>query len=106
MIFSIAAGMPSGVSTRPTEVNYVSATNSRGLELKVSFDDVGHTRPWYQALHVLMPYGHLDEGDTIDVVLGDRSQGSPGLKVQSCAIATGLRKPYKLRQTAHAWGAW
>jgi hypothetical protein len=32
-----------------------------------------------------MPFGHLDEGDTITVHLGDTSQGSPGIRLQSCA---------------------
>ena len=69
----------------PGAGNYVSATNSRGLPLRVTYDPGGHTRPWYQALHVLMPHGHLDEGDTIAVALGDTSGGSPGVTVQSCA---------------------
>ena len=69
----------------PCAANYVSATNSRDLPLRVTYDANGHTRPWYQALHILMPYGHLDEGDTITVVLGDRAGGSPGVTVQSCA---------------------
>ncbi|MBN34677.1 MAG: DUF3604 domain-containing protein [Rhodospirillaceae bacterium] len=69
----------------PDAINYVSATNSRGHPMRVSYDDVGHTRPWYQALRILMPVGHLDEGDTITVLLGDTSQGSPGMAVQSCA---------------------
>ncbi|MBT7611740.1 MAG: DUF3604 domain-containing protein, partial [Rhodospirillaceae bacterium] len=62
-----------------------SASNCRDLPMIVSFNDSGHTRPWYQVLQVVMPVGHLDESDTITVVLGDTSGGSPGLKVQSCA---------------------
>ena len=69
----------------PAAANYVSAANSRDLPLRVTYDPGGHTRPWYQALHVLLPHGHLDEGDTIVVALGDRSGGSPGVTVQSCA---------------------
>ena len=69
----------------PAGGNYVTATNSRDLPMIVSFNDSGHTRPWYQMLQVVMPIGHLDEGDTITVVMGDQSGGSPGLKVQSSA---------------------
>lgn len=69
----------------PVAPNYVSATNSRGLPMTLSYSDVGHTRPWFQALSVLLRCGHLDEGDTVTVVLGDRGGGSPGLKVQSSA---------------------
>jgi len=85
VVFRFTADWGQLQANEPDEINYVTASNSRGLKMNVSFDDLGYTRPWYQALRIVMPYGHLDEGDTITVVLGDRSAGSPGLKVQSCA---------------------
>ena len=75
LVFRFTADWGQLQTADPTGVNYVTATNSRDLPMIVSFNDSGHTRPWYQALQVLMPIGHLDEGDTISVVLGDVSGG-------------------------------
>jgi hypothetical protein len=85
LVFRFSADWGQLQTEDPKAVNFVSARNSRDLPMSVRFDDSGHTRPWYQVLHLLMPIGHLDEGDTITVVLGDCSGGSPGLKVQSSA---------------------
>ncbi len=85
LVFRFTADWGALQTDDPRGVNYVTASNSRDLPLKLRFDDAGHTRPWYQVFHILIPIGHLDEGDTITVVLGDRSGGSPGLKVQSSA---------------------
>jgi hypothetical protein len=85
LVFRFTADWGHLQTNDPTGVNYVTATNSRELPMIVSFNDSGHTRPWYQVLQIVMPIGHLDEGDTITVVMGDRSGGSPGLKVQSSA---------------------
>lgn len=69
----------------PTSHNYVTATTSAKAELAVKWLGVeGGTRPWYQVLNIRPHHGHLREGDTITVVLGDQSQGSPGLRLQSC----------------------
>ena len=43
----------------PTAPNYVTATASNGVPLRLSFDDNGHVRPWYQALHVFVSHGFL-----------------------------------------------
>jgi len=69
----------------PTKQNYVTASTSAQAELDVKWLGVeGSTRPWYQVLNIRPHHGHLREGDTITVVLGDKSQGSPGLRLQSC----------------------
>ena len=67
----------------PKALNYVTASSSNGVPLKLHFDMDGHQRPWYQALTVHVTKGYLREGDTITVVYGDRGEGSPGLRLQS-----------------------
>ena len=67
----------------PQGLNYVTATSSNGVPLRLAFDENGHQRPWYQALTVTVTRGYLREGDTIKVVYGDTRQGSAGLRLQS-----------------------
>jgi len=67
----------------PKGLNYVSATSSNGVPLRLHFDVNGHQRPWYQALTVTVTSGYLREGDAITVVYGDTREGSPGLRLQS-----------------------
>ncbi len=67
----------------PAGLNYVTATSSSGVPLRLKFDVSGHQRPWYQALTVTVTRGYLREGETIRVVYGDTSGGSPGLRLQS-----------------------
>jgi hypothetical protein len=67
----------------PKAVNYVSAYASNGSPLKLSYDSVGHQRPWYRALTAQLRGNGLREGETITIVFGDRSEGSPGLKLQT-----------------------
>lgn len=86
----------------PTAPNYVSAEAGNGARLDVRYDPFGHVRPWDQALIVRVMDGCLAEGDTIVIRLGDRSGGSPGLRLPTFrhdafvlrafvdAIATGI----------------
>ncbi|WP_421879628.1 hypothetical protein [Pacificispira sp.] len=67
----------------PTAPNFVTATASNGTPLKLSFDSSGHMRPWYRALTIFVHKGFLREGDTIVIVVGDTSGGSPGHILQS-----------------------
>ena len=67
----------------PAAPNYVTARSSNGVPLKLSFSANGHVRPWYQALSVHVSKGLLREGDTIEIVVGDTSGGSPGHVLQS-----------------------
>ena len=69
--------------TDPAGLNYVTATSSNGVPLNLSFNANGHQRPWYQALTVTVSKGYLREGDRVEVVIGDRSGGSPGFRLQS-----------------------
>jgi hypothetical protein len=68
----------------PAAENYASVTCSRaGSEFETFFDPRGHKRPFNAVAVVRLKKGPLYPGDTISVVLGDTTGGSPGLRVQS-----------------------
>ena len=70
----------------PADYNYVSAGTDGRAEL---FPDVSRSgissRPREKCLTLLVTHGYLAEGDTIAVIFGDTSRGSPGLKLQTFA---------------------
>ena len=70
-------------TTDPKAPNYVTATASNGTELTVEYRARGGQRPRNKALDVVVSHGCLREGDTITVVFGDTSGGSPGTFVQT-----------------------
>ncbi len=74
-------------TTRPADYNYVSATASTGARLSLVYGKTAHQRPWFKALTVRLHGGYLREGDTITVVYGDTSRGSPGLRLPTLADA-------------------
>jgi hypothetical protein len=67
----------------PTAHNYVTAHCSTDSRLSVVYAKTGHQRPWFRSLTVRLHGGYLREGDTITIVFGDTSGGSPGMKMQS-----------------------
>ncbi|MGI9318691.1 MAG: DUF3604 domain-containing protein, partial [bacterium] len=67
----------------PTAHNYVTANCSTDSKLSVIYAKTGHQRPWFRSLTVRLHGGYLKEGDTITIVFGDISDGSPGMKMQS-----------------------
>ena len=67
----------------PEGFNYVTARASNGSRLQVVYQDGSEQRPWYRSLRVTVRGEGLYEGDSITVVFGDRSEGSPGLKLQT-----------------------
>ncbi len=68
----------------PTGYNYVTATTSSGVPLGVEYSRYGTMpRPRWKVLTIRVRGGFLREGDRIEIVFGDTSQGSPGLKLQS-----------------------
>ena len=88
--------------TDPGAINYVTATSSSGVPLRLAFDENGHQRPWYQALTVTVSKGYLREGDRIEVVFGDRSGGSPGFRLQSfCESAFAFKVLADVCATGH-----
>ena len=88
--------------TDPSALNYVTARSSNGVPLRLAFDAHGHQRPWYQALTVSVSKGYLREGDRIEVLLGDRSAGSPGIRLQSfCESAFAFKVLADVCATGH-----
>ncbi|MBI1386621.1 MAG: DUF3604 domain-containing protein [Rhizobiales bacterium] len=93
----------------PAAPNYVTATASNGVSLELHIEPYPHQRPWYNGLRITVVRGYMEPGDTITIVLGDRSCGSPGYRLQtfseSCleflvlvdACATGVFLPLPSR---------
>lgn len=68
----------------PAADNYASVRCSReGARFECNFDPRGHKRPFNAVVVIRLAAGPLYPGDTITVVLGDTSDGSRGLAVQS-----------------------
>ena len=71
---------------RPEEPNFSTVrTSNRESIVKARFDRKGHIRPWSSALIIDVVEEALSPGDTITVVLGDRSEGSAGMRTQTFA---------------------
>ena len=70
-------------SENPTDYNFVSAKTNTGARLSLTYANTGHQRPWFKSLTVKLHGGYLSEGDTITIIFGDRSGGSPGMKLQT-----------------------
>ena len=62
---------------------FVTVEASNGAALETRFDYKQNTRPWDRTLYIKIVRGFMREGDTITVRLGDRRQGSPGLRTQT-----------------------
>lgn len=69
--------------TRPEAPNYVTVEASNGVGLDVMFDPRLNIRPWTQTLFIRTKSGFLRAGDRITVRFGDRSGGSPGMRMQT-----------------------
>jgi hypothetical protein len=68
----------------PRAENYVTASANNGATLSVSYSRRGvSARPRWKALSIAVSGGYLSEGDTITVVFGDTSGGSPGMRMQT-----------------------
>ncbi len=67
----------------PAAPNYVTARASNGSKLVLEYQNGGEQRPWYRSLTITVRGDGLYEGDTVTVTYGDRSGGSPGLKLQT-----------------------
>lgn len=71
-------------TTNPAAENYVSVSTDGESNVSLTFDQTGQ-RPWMRILTVHVRGGYLKQGDTITVVIGDTSNGSPGWKMQTFA---------------------
>ncbi len=67
----------------PRAMNYVTASTSNGAKLQLCWEPYGHQRPWDKALRLSVQGGFMRAGDTITIVYGDTSGGSPGYRLQT-----------------------
>ncbi len=79
--FASDAGRPQ--FDRPGAPNYCTASASNGTKLLVEYHPRGAFRPWFKAIRVNVMRESLREGDTITLVLGDRSQGGAGWRTST-----------------------
>ncbi|MEM6480778.1 MAG: DUF3604 domain-containing protein [Pseudomonadota bacterium] len=69
--------------TDPAAINYVTARASNGVALELYAERYPHQRPWYNGIRITVKRGHMSPGDTITIILGDQSAGSPGWRLQT-----------------------
>lgn len=67
----------------PKWANYTTITASNDAVLEFHYDPKGNVRPWDRTLYIKVVRGFLREGDSITVIFGNRSQGSPGMRLQT-----------------------
>ena len=70
-------------TTDPDAYDYVTAHTSTGARIRLDYSGTGHQRPWFKCLSARLHGGYLREGDTITIVFGDTSAGSPGMRMQT-----------------------
>jgi hypothetical protein len=68
--------------TEPSAPNYTTVEASNGASLEYWVDRL-NVRPWVNTLLIRVGRGFLRAGETLTVRLGDRRQGSPGLRLQT-----------------------
>src|SRR5947209_9430974 len=69
---------------KPAAPNFTTVEASNGAKLDVWFDRL-NIRPYANTLLIRVGRGYLRAGDTLTIRLGDRRQGSPGLRLQTNA---------------------
>ncbi len=79
--FASDAGRPQ--FDRPGAPNYCTAIASNGTKLLLEYHPRGAFRPWFKSIRVNVMREALREGDTLTLVLGDRSQGGAGWRTST-----------------------
>lgn len=81
--FRFAADMTLPQFGDPKAPGYTVIMASNNAVLEYRFDVKGNVRPWDKTISIKVMSGYLKKGDTITVVFGDRSRGSPGMRIQT-----------------------
>jgi len=81
--FRFASDQSNPQFTDPKAPGYTTIEASNGAVLETRFDPKGNIRPWDRTLWIKVVKGFLEEGDRITIRFGDRSKGSPGLRLQT-----------------------
>ena len=95
--FASDAGRPQ--FDRPSAPNYCTVSASNGTTLVAEYHPRGAFRPWFKAIRVNVMREALREGDSITLVLGDRSQGGAGWRT-----STMREGAFEVRVQAAPWG--
>ena len=66
---------------RPTESGYTTMSSTGKIKARMSF--MKYLRPYHNSIKIEIYDGYLREGEELTVTFGDRSQGSPGIRMQS-----------------------
>jgi hypothetical protein len=74
---------------QPTASGYTTVSTDGAAKLRPYYHRKGNDRPWSNCLVIDVYDGSLAPGDRVIITLGDRSQGSPGMRAQT------------FRETAH-----
>ncbi len=96
--FASDAGRPQ--FERPNAPNYCTVTASNGTTLVPEYHPRGAFRPWFKGIRVNVMRDALRPGDTLTLVLGDRSQGSAGWRT-----STMRESRFEVRVQADPFGA-
>lgn len=83
IVSRFASDQTSPQFTDPAAPGYTTVTASNNARLEVRYDPKGNVRPWDRTLYIKIVNGFMKEGDTITIVFGDTSGGSPGMRVQT-----------------------
>jgi hypothetical protein len=83
LVHRFASDMGRPQMSDPGAPNYVSVEASNGAVLAVDFDGKQNIRPWDKTIYIKVVRGFLRKGDEIVIRLGDRRQGSPGIRTQT-----------------------
>ena len=83
VVFRFAADAGRLQTSDPAAYDFVSAHTSSGARINLFYQDFGSQRPWIKSLTARLHHGYISEGDTITIVFGDTSQGSPGMRMQT-----------------------
>ena len=67
----------------PSAPNYATVITTGKAALAIRFEAHGYIRPWRPCLTIDVHDGYLTEGDTVTIVYGDTSGGSPGTRAQT-----------------------
>ncbi|MEX1020947.1 MAG: DUF3604 domain-containing protein [Litorilinea sp.] len=68
---------------RPDASGYTTVTTNGAARLRPYYHTKAHERPWMKCLVIDVYDGSLASGDVVTIVLGDRSQGAPGIRAQT-----------------------
>src|SRR5665213_20781 len=84
---------------RPNAPNFCSVTASNGTALIAEYHPRGAFRPWFKSIRVNVMREALRPGDSVTLVLGDRTQGSPGWRTSTMREAA-----FEIRAQADPFG--